>query len=137
MATVNPVVQKTQDSTSKREELSPRDALSARIASYANLEPGFNGHDEYVPKQADVDNARSFVGIIPEKGLGTVKTMVICDGEIDFEWRGENLHLEVGFIDGKISFSGDMPHSGEEIDGEGPYTGTLPPELLRLMDAIF
>jgi len=128
---------KPSETSQQNTPAAKREALSARIASYANLEPGFNGHNEYVPKQADVDNARSFIGIIPEKGLDTVKTMVICDGEVDFEWRGENLHLGVGFIDGKISFSGDMPHSGEEVDGEERYTGALPAELLRLMAAIF
>jgi len=130
MATVNSGVQQTpQKSTSKREELSPRDALYATVKSYRDLEVGFDGDGGNPPEQNDVNNMLSFIDHIPDSAIDSVEPQAI-DGESGFEWDEPGKHhLEVIFVDGEMSFFGRM--DGREILGDVDYDENAIPEKLR------
>ena len=117
----------------KREE--KREAMRVKILGYLDVPDGFDGYGGHAPAQREVDYAISFIPYIPDAGIDGVKTMVDGGGDVGFEW-GRKLKLEIGFMDGEISFYGDMP-DGERLGGDQVYDGTVPDKLKRLLSAIF
>ena len=109
--------------------------MRAEILEFKDLPDDFDGYDGHAPAQGDMDNAISFIPYIPDAGIDGVKTLVDGGGDVGFEW-GRDMELEIGFMDGKIFFYGDMP-DGEDIDGTYIYDGTVPDKLKRLLSAIF
>lgn len=112
-----------------------QDAIRAEILEYANLLPDFDGNGGCRPRSKDIFHAKSLVWHIPLAGLNTVRTMTDGGGDVGFEW-GRDIDLEIGFMDGNISFYGYTP-KGKRIGGTQPYNNVVPEELLQLLKAIF
>lgn len=106
-----------------------REAIRTKILGYADFKFG------RAPDLKDIYNARHFVRLIPIAGISTVRTMTDGGGDVGFEW-GRELDLEIGFMDGNISFYG-YTREGERIGDTQSYDSTVPAELDRLLSAIF
>ena len=117
----------------KRDE--KREAMRAEFLEFKNFPDDWDGYDGHAPAQREIDYAISLIPHIPDAGIDGAKTMVDGGGDVGFEW-GRELKLEIGFLDGKLSFFGDTP-DGEDISGTYIYDGTVPDDLKRLLSAIF
>jgi len=137
MATTPVIRQTPQDSTSKREALSVRDALHAKVAAYGKLEPNYNGDNEQPPEQNDVGNMLSFIDHIPDSAIDRAEPYIADDGEIGFSWRKHGHYcLTIIFMDGEMSFGGEM--DGKVIQDDVDYDeNAVPDELKQFLSDLY
>jgi len=130
---------KPSETSQQNTPAAKREALSAKIASYADLAPDFDGYGGHAPAPQDIENARSFIQHIPDAGMESVQALVVGDGEVGFEWKEpEKNYLEIVFSEGEISFFGDMLSSGERLNGDADYDeNAIPEKLQRLLSDLF
>lgn len=95
------------------------------VQSFADYPDGWDGDGSIAPPRAEVDNAVAFLQKIPFRVLQP-KAMIAGDGDVGFTWRRGDDYLEVGFLDGNMSFccqkdgkwkNGDFSRAGGEMPG--------------------
>ena len=98
------------------------------VRSFASYPPGWQGEGSVAPPRAEVDNAVKFIEAIPFR-VAQPKAMIGGDGDVGFTWRRGDDYLEVGFMDGEMSFC--CQKGGEWQYGDFAFTGSIPDNLLQ------
>ena len=79
------------------------------------------------PSDEAFDAALSFIQSLPDIGLAD-------DGEINFLWKNESVHVDLGFHDAKsFSYFVRAPNGEEFLDDGVPSNRGLPPEIATLL----
>jgi hypothetical protein len=93
--------------------------------------------DTIAPKETAFQDARAFVLTLPLTRIVKPMINVAGDGEVNFEWRGRDFHIDLGFY-GNHMFSyyakkeGCAPLFGDDI----PVKSGIPGELTDFASAI-
>lgn len=98
------------------------------IRSFSLYQPGWKGEGSVPPPQAEIDNAVKFIEAIPFR-IVQPKAMIGSDGDVGFTWRCGDDYLEVGFMEGEMSFC--CQKGGEWQYGDFAFTGSIPETLLH------
>ena len=122
-------------------EPSPEDKLHAKLFSYLDLSPDWDGRGGVVPSRQAVLDALGFLARRPS-GIPLPFPQIASDGEVGLYWRSEVVHAEVGFCgDGDFSYYARYtPHGGEFSkcgrDGCTVRAGPWPADLTRILDKL-
>ena len=122
-------------------EPSPEDKLHAKLFSYLDLSPDWDGRGGVVPSLQAVLDALGFLARRPS-GIPLPFPQIASDGEVGLYWRSEVVHAEVGFCgDGEFSYYARYtPHGGEFSkcgrDGCTVRAGPWPADLTRILDKL-
>ena len=103
--------------------------IGEQLRRYADLHDDWDGYGGHAPTRQDIENAVWFIPHIPKGALFSAQLMVAGDGDVGFFWKQKDRYLEVGFLDGTISFYGETP-DGEEISGGENFNGAAFPGAL-------
>lgn len=88
------------------------------------------------PKDSAVQDARDFVLTLPLTQMMKPSINIASDGEVNFEWKGQDFHIDLGFYgDHKFSYyarkDGQQPLFGDDI----PVRSGIPRELAYFASA--
>lgn len=89
------------------------------------------------PKASAFEDARAFVLTLPLMQIDRPSIHVAADGEVNFEWKGPDFHIDLGFYgDDLFSYyatkQGCQPLLGDDI----PVKDGIPKELIEFASAV-
>ena len=122
-------------------EPSEEDKLHAKLLSYLELQPDWDGRGS-VPTSLDaVLDAIAFLGRRPPD-VPLPFPQIASDGEVGLYWRTGEVHIEIGFYgDGEASYyarytpaAGDSDECGR--DGYSLKAGSWPRDLMLILDKL-
>lgn len=131
-----PVQSFLENSPPSPSECSKKAKLRDEILGFANLPHDWDAYDGHAPDQDDINNAVDFLEKIPDHAISTAESMVAGDGDVGFTWDIGDCHMEVGFMEGVISFYGKTP-AGKTYGDDTRYLRGVPKKLQVLMDEFF
>jgi hypothetical protein len=108
------------------------DAINA-IDEFAARQPNWDGFGGRAPSEEAIADAKSFLRSLPSS-LMPDHTFAPGDGEIAFQWRREQLFIEIGFF-GDRTVSWFVRRPKETAHGDDVYDRANPriPETLALV----
>lgn len=116
--------------------LQQREDLRDSITEYGMLQRDWAAPGDVPPTPAAVDEALSFLYSIPRNRV-LPHVAPAGDGEIVFDWRHEELSLDVGFFgDGQIYYCVKASRNTPAESHEEPFEGKMPEPLLALIPGL-
>jgi hypothetical protein len=90
-----------------------------------------------IPNESAFEDARNFVRTLPLMQILNPSIHVAADGEVTFEWKQDNFHIDLGFYgDNTFSYyatkTGQQPLFGDDI----PVERGIPKELVDVASVI-
>ena len=86
------------------------------------------------PSDEAFDAALSFIQSLPADMLCIPDIGLADDGEINFLWKNESVHVDLGFHDAKsFSYFVRAPNGEEFLEDGVPSNRGLPPEIATLL----
>lgn len=96
--------------------------------------PGAERRSDAVwPSERAFDEARAFAGSLPRTGLPAPSIGLADDGEVNFLWKGDGVHIDLGFYGTGVYSYFARGKDGQEYFGENvPAATALPDEITAL-----
>ena len=86
------------------------------------------------PSDRAFDAARAFIDSLPDELSSVPDIGVADDGEINFLWKSEGVHVDLGFHDeGSCSYFARDRKGNEFLADDYPSDRGLPPEISALL----
>ena len=119
---------------SVRQPTSARRQMVARLESLRHTAADERWPGAIWPSDKAFDAARSFIESLPE-GLSAVADIGLADdGEINFLWKTESVHVDLGFHDeGSCSYFARNRAGREFLVDDFVSNAGLPPEIANLL----
>lgn len=88
------------------------------------------------PSDTAFQNAKEFVSTLPLTSMMKPAIHVASDGEVNFQWSGDNFHIDLGFYgNGKFSFYGAREGHAPIVRDDVPVREGIPKDLADFASA--
>jgi hypothetical protein len=89
------------------------------------------------PNDNAFQNAKEFVSTLPLTSMMKPAIHVASDGEVNFQWSGDDFHIDLGFYgNGKFSFYGAKEGHAPIVRDDVPVKEGIPKDLADFASAV-